>query len=77
MVKVFKEESAKKLRGLQAVPQLHPVWNEDLFAKFKSTVNAVLSCISYIERNATNELGAIQKHDFVKPYQGEWSGRRS
>lgn len=76
MIEHLQRTSAIRLRRLADFPDDHPVWSNDMFKKFLSTPEDVERTIAYVNRNPTREGQPPQELDFIRPYRGEWSGRR-
>ncbi len=72
----LRRASAIRLRLLADVPDQHPVWSNDPYKKFISTAEAVECTIRYVQNNPVKEDQPQQAFDFIRPYRGEWSGRR-
>jgi len=50
------------------LPQGHPLWSEDRYAKFKDTPELVRGTVAYIQGNFQKHHIAPQEWDFVLPY---------
>ena len=72
----LRKTSAIRLCRLADVPDQHPVWSNDKFKKFLSTAEAVERTVRYVQNNPVREGLSPPSCDFVRPYRGEWNGRR-
>ncbi len=68
--------SADRLRRLALAPPNHPVWSQDPYKRFVDSADEMRDAVKYVEENPEKSGLPRQFFSFVKPYQGEWSGRR-
>lgn len=73
----LKLASAERLRIQLDVPNDHPIWSADPYAKYLNTPDAVRQAVDYVERNFAKSRLTEQDYPFVIPYTGEWSGKRT
>jgi REP element-mobilizing transposase RayT len=76
MIGELMKPSARALCETQGLPVSHPIWSGDRYKKFLDSAEAVESCVKYVEANPGKSGLPPQRHGFVRPYRGEWSGRR-
>jgi REP element-mobilizing transposase RayT len=76
MIDEFKGESRQRLCALNYIPNEHPIWSDNRRNGFIQTVEHLLQAIRYVQENPEEAGLPAQHYDFVKPYRGEWSGRK-
>jgi len=68
--------SADAVRMSAQVPSDHPIWSRDEYKKFVDSPEYLERAIAYVRGNPEKSGLPAQEYAFVKPYRGEWSGRR-
>ncbi len=76
MMRELEIASTTRLCRFADVPNDHPVWSGRPYKRFLDTPKAAARTIRYVEDNPGKSRLPRQTYDFVRPYRGEWRGKR-
>lgn len=68
MPEALKERTRTTFRKTKLVEKEHPIYSDRQCHVYKSDVQAMRSCVRYIESNCRKHKLPQQNHDFVTPY---------
>lgn len=74
IIEQLRASSAVALRSSSMLLRQHPIWSDDAFKRYVSSVEDVLTVVQYIRENPAKSHLPRQRWGFVREYAGEWSG---